>query len=1086
MADKKVTVTIEAIDKASSTIKNVSSQLNSLGKLSGLSGLSTTIKDVGSQLNSLGKLSGLNGLSATIKDVGSQLSALGKLSGLSGLSKAGSVINSMGNAMSSIKGKAGLAVAGITMVVSGFNKLYSASKQNFISGISKIGSVCQAITNKVISLGKSFLGLVGQVSNSDLSFGGLIKTSLSYHQTLERISIKSQKVGESTAQHEANMKQLDSTMRILTADTIYSMSEIASAAEYMVQNGRSATQVMNELSGVTSLATLGNMKLSNAADIVTGTMNMFNKQTLTAQQVANVFATAANNSGANVENLAKALENCGPQANLLGISLQETVGTLALMGNNMIRGGKAGTSLKNTLQRMANPTKGAKEAIKQYHLETAQAMINSGRLKDGLIEMQRQFRKQKVSGKELVTATKKIVGSYGYAGLSAVIGTTTDKIKVMYKAMELGLVSTDNLTEGMDSLMDTTRGQLMRFSANVELAFDSLLTNSESSIAGVMNVLNDFMANLNSGMSLEEALKKLENQCSKLPQILSNAISKGIAGIDNFINGGAFDSILNIGTKIIDGITGGINKAYNNGSLTSAISGLIGKVADWITNNLPKIETAAKQIIDAIKIGIETNKTKIASAMNAICSFIKTWVVGSAELEAAMGQFARIMIDSFISQTWQVAATKAGELWDALMSMLNPSEMPDFSKDWTGILQWIDKLFGGGTEKAGQNGEKTGQSYGEGVQRGVNRTPLKLNPENFRQSYNEYGNHGLTGGQNFGVSTAKGIESTKAEIITKGSEVGTGTAQAIEDGLNSMNTDQLQALKTAIDEVGKTTKSTADSMKSSFTTIIDSARTSFIGFANIVKNQMLNVGNTIRFQMQNARSSLTTSFISMANVARVQMLSVSNTIRKQAISWSNIMRNQCQNARNALTSSFISMRKVANTQMTLISNTIRAQAINWSNIIRNQAQNARNALTRSFMSMAAVARTQMSKVLSVVQSYMSQITAACNRTLTLKVNVSKTETTTKKVVIENGPMSLSMPQTSSLSASSYSGTRGVANSIGLGTLAGAMSSVAGSERAISIEVPLVLEGREIARASAIYTREELARLEKRNNRKRGE
>ena len=50
----------------------------------------------------------------------------------------------------------------------------------------------------------------------------------------------------------------------------------------------------------------------------------------------------------------------------------------------------------------------------------------------------------------------------------------------------------------------------------------------------------------------------------------------------------------------------------------------------------------------------------------------------------------------------------------------------------------------------------------------------------------------------------------------------------------------------------------------------------------------------------------------------------------------------------------------------------------------------------------------------------------------------------------------------------------------------ASSSSRGNDRPISIEVPLVLEGREIAKASAIYTREELNKLEKRNSRKRGE
>ena len=51
MADKRVTVTIEAIDKASSTIKSIGSQLSSLGKLGDIKGLS----NLGNTVNGIGK-----------------------------------------------------------------------------------------------------------------------------------------------------------------------------------------------------------------------------------------------------------------------------------------------------------------------------------------------------------------------------------------------------------------------------------------------------------------------------------------------------------------------------------------------------------------------------------------------------------------------------------------------------------------------------------------------------------------------------------------------------------------------------------------------------------------------------------------------------------------------------------------------------------------------------------------------------------------------------------------------------------------------------------------------------------------------
>lgn len=1031
MADKRVTVTIEAIDKASSTIKSI----------------------------------------------GSQLSSLGKLGDIKGLSNLGSTIDSIGKAFSGIKGTAGIAVAGITAAVNGFNKLYTASKQSFIDGLSKIGNVCKTIVSGIAGAGKAFLSFAGEVANADLSFAGLVKTSMGYDQALERISVKA-------GATDGEMAKLGKTIQTLTTDTVYSMDEVAGAAEYMVQNGRTVNQVVDELGAVTGLATVGNLDLSRSADIVASSMNMFSRQGLSAKQVANLFAKAANTSGANVENLAKSLENCGPQAAALNIPFEQLMATLATMGDNAIKGGKAGTALKNLFQRMSAPTKEAASAIKEYGLETAQAKIVSGDLKGGLLEMKKALDLNKISSDEQQKAIKQLAGAYGAAGLTSVLNTATDELMVTFDAMEQGLVSTNDLENGMKELMSTIQGQVMRFSANVQLAFYNLYTKANSSIAKTMDVFNNFLSMLNEGAGIESALKYLETEFNKIPKILSNAINDGIKGINSFINGGSLNSILNIGTNIIKGITSGINKAYNSGTLTSAITGMISKICDFITTNAPAIEKAGKQIIDAVMQGIENNKDKIRTAMDSICGIIETWVSGSAQLESAMGQFADVMMESFVKQAGIKAKAKAGELWDAIGSMLTPDKMPDFSKGGTGILQWVDGCIDWSIDKVNQGGQKTGESYSNGVQKGADGKPLKLNKENFTSLYNEYGNHGLTGGKNFGAKTSKGIESTKAEIISKGSEVGTGTAKAIEESLNNMNTDQLKALKTAIDEVGKVTKSTASSMKTSFTGITNSARTSFMGLTNIVRNQMTSVSNIVRDRVQNARNAFTQQFTSMANVARTQMVNISNVVRNQAINWSNIVRKQVQNARNTFTQQFISMAKVARTQMVNVSNIVRNQAMRWSNIIRNQAQSARNALTRSFMSMAAVARNQMANVLSVVRSYMSQIAATCNRTLTLKVNISKTETTTKKVVVEKSPKSLNMPQSSSLSASGY--TRST-SSIGLGTLVGALNTAStGSNRAISIEVPLVLEGREIARASAIYTREELARLEKRNNRKRGE
>ena len=1024
MADKRVTVTIEAVDKASSTIKSI----------------------------------------------GSQLSSLGKLGDIKGLSNLGSTIDSIEKAFSGIKGKAAIATAGITTVVGGFNKLYTASKQSFINGLSKLGNVCKTIVSKIIGVGKAFLSFSGNVANADLSFAGLAKTSMGYDQTLERIGIKA-------GATDGEMAKLGKTIQTLTTDTVYSMDEIAGAAEYMVQNGRNANQVIEELSSVAGLATTGNIDLSKSADIVASSMNMFSRQGLSAKQVANLFAKAANTSGANVENLAKSLENCGPQAAALNIPFEDLMATLATMGDNAIKGGKAGTALKNLFQRMAAPTKEAASAIKEYGLETAQAKIVSGDLKGGLLEMKKALDLNKISSDEQQKAIKQLAGAYGAAGLTSVLNTATDELMATFKAMEDGLVSTNDLEDGMKKLMGTIQGQVMRFSANVQLAFYNLYTKANSSIAKTMDVFNNFLSMLNEGAGIQSALKYLETEFNKIPKILSNAINKGIKSIDKFINGGSLNSILNIGSNIVKGITSGIDKAYNSGALSSSISGMISKVCDWITTNAPEIQKAGQQIIDAIKQGIEDNKEKIKDAMNSIIDVMNSWAQGSAELRALCGTFAKQLMDGFIEQTATEAAGSAGEFWNAFSSMFKASDTPDMSKGGTGVIKKItDWLFGESyAAEVEAKGKETGQNLNKGIESGKSQ---------IQQT-------GDAIGQIFGQNVVQSIQKAQSQLNAAFTAIQNSARNAFM-GLANITRNQFT---NACNIVRNQCTNMANIVRNQCTNMSNIFRNQFTSMSNIARNQMVNVSNIIRNQITNATNSVRSQcvnmanifrnqFVSMANVARNQMVNVSNIIRNQAVSWSNVIRNQVQNARNTFTQQFISMAKVARTQMVNVSNIVRNQAMRWSNIIRNQAQSARNALTSSFMSMAAVARNQMANVLSVVRSYMSRIAATCNRTLTLKVNISKTETTTKKVVVENSPKSLNMPQSSSLSASGY--TRS-ASSIGLGTLVGALNTAStGSNRAISIEVPLVLEGREIARASAIYTREELARLEKRNNRKRGE
>ena len=180
----------------------------------------------------------------------------------------------------------------------------------------------------------------------------------------------------------------------------------------------------------------------------------------------------------------------------------------------------------------------------------------------------------------------------------------------------------------------------------------------------------------------------------------------------------------------------------------------------------------------------------------------------------------------------------------------------------------------------------------------------------------------------------------------------------------------------------------------------------------------------------------------------------------------NIVRNQCLNMANIFRNQFINMANITRNQM-----------LNIANIIRNQASNARNALTSSFISMAKVVATQMNKCLSSVRSTMTQMASAASRGISMNVS---------------GGMPAAAPANAlyaANAASTYSiGGRTSALYNGASAMSTGTASSSSNRDTSSntvLEIPLYLDGREVARATAKYVDNELKLMTKRENRKRG-
>lgn len=943
----------------------------------------------------------------------------------------------------------------------------------FTEGLDTVKGALSGLVGLARDVGQEIRDAFENITGMQMDFSSLIEIPINFESQMAKVGAIAgvDKLSE-------DFKKLEEEARRLGATTRYSATEVAEAMEYMAMAGWGFDDIMRQSAGgvtalesVLHLATVASMDLGQASDFVTDGLTALGYEADSAAKFVDILAAASTSSNTSVAQMQRAFTNCAPVAGTLGITMEDLSIALGLMADKGVKGAKAGTALKNLMANMSAPTEKQLAYMEKFNLIGAQQAIVNGDLVGGLKQFKAALAGLTPQQQNAIITT--IAGKEALSGISALLNTTEEDLAELESAIR----DCDGAAKEMaDNFDDTVKGALLGLASAMQERLLQVFDKTKDGIKEVTKQLTEFFNIWNgfsaeNGSGLADALLYLEKASEGWGQAIANNLEKAIASIDNFINGGALDSVLQIGTNIINGIADGIQRAADNGTLQSAITGAIRKIGTWFADNLETVVEVGEEIIDAISQGIEDNSDVISRVIidvinmqtkidNAIAK--EKWKVIGANLA------------TFITQGFQ---SKAKELFSGIGGFLEGlftfgnggiNQDPDDPQNWTYTDPLTGNTYGPGV--------KNGKDYGDGVKDGVSSKK-----------------------EDIGNSINNNFKEAKVKTDTTASEIGQGISDNIVSKLETMDTGDLAALREEMLNLQKTVTAVGEAMSTSFATIRDSSRENFVGLTNIIRSQMTNCTNIIRNQMVNSANIVRNQcvnmanifrnqFVSMANVTRNQMVNVSNIVRNQAVSWSNIISNQVTNARNTLTSQFLSMAAVARTQMVNISNIIRNQAVTWSNIISNQAKNARDNLTRQFISMAKVVATQMKNCLSSVNSYMSKIASATNKKMTMSLNVNKT-VTTSFAGISGGTVASAMYAANNASTYSLGGDTSAltsrASAVSSASSTGSSNNSRGGSDGLILEIPVMLDGKEVARATARYVDNELKTMASRENRKRG-
>lgn len=1047
LADKEVKVKVTAdISDAQSKLKNLTGEFSKIGdecKKSFGDKTKNMFDDISKGFDKLKD----NGNLKSLIDVPKQLSEAWKEFEAGNYGKA---FDKIKESAKSLSGALPDTVKGILAVITALKELESIGKKRFFSGLEDMKNTFAPVVNMVKGFVSGITNSFESITGADLSLNGFISTAVNYEDTMARVKGITGTTG-------AEFERLQNKARELGATTRYSATEAGEAMIQLGQQGWDSAQILASTEHVLNLATVGNISLADSAELVSNAMNALgievDAEGKNVQHFADVVAQASVSSGTNVAQFAEAMTQVGSTAGALGISIEDLATGIGLMGDKFIKSGQAGTSMKTFLANMSKPTAEMTKCLSQYNLEGARQEILNGNLVEGYKMMAKEM--EGLSNEQKAQIATTLAGKEGMAGFLAIVGGGVEKIEEMEKAMK----EADGVAEHMATTFDgTVKGALLSIKSGIEerilQVFDKIKPAVESATKTVVeffriwNGMSETNANLK---GLGDALGYLEQQSKGWSKAISDGIVGAIKGLDNFINGGAFDSILNIGTNIIDGICDGIAKAKDNGTLDSAIDGAIKKICEWVKTNAPKIEEAGKTILSSIREGIANNRSEINGAMDEVVDVMNTYTRGKDDIleewgatvgaswirgavkgiaidgVASIGNGINKLVNTIGQLTadfFQAGVNLAKSLLDGFMNwFLGADTWSQCKKEVQDFIDWykeLDEKAPGGkvNSKAddagmGKDNEKKAIKYADQtIDTYKKRIQERLNNEEITLAEKNLISKALDRGED---AKQNASDTTKAYINEIQGQLANGKID--ESKFNSLLSGfkQIDRAMEGADETSKTYLETLQDGLASGT--IDPSSIGSILSVLSESEQVDIKGNELAENYMNAlRESLVTGQITpeefrtlalsgdfmkdAKEYAKTNQINAGDVIDAQ--SFSNVQEVQeLQTALSELQQQYADMSVQVTDSCKRMTDSTRDGLVGCANIVSNQATNMTNAFRDGMLSMTNITTNQMSNLHNAVRDNLVGCTNICRNQFVSMANIARSQMVNVSNIVRN-------------------------------------------------------------------------------------
>ena len=234
----------------------------------------------------------------------------------------------------------------------------------------------------IVAATQKFIAFDDALSSAGAHFGDLDVEAEDYQSHLDSLKNKALEVSGST--------------RFMASDT-------AGALDKMAMAGFASEQAMAMLAGTAAMATAAGVDLTSGVDMATDAMGAFNlvkdesgrplatnKLEANINHMGDVVSLATKKANFDMNMWFESVKNGASVFSSYGGTLEDFTAMAGTLANVGIKGGEAGTALRNVMQRLATPTNTAQKALDALGITTFDA---SGKMLP-ILDILKQFEKQ--------------------------------------------------------------------------------------------------------------------------------------------------------------------------------------------------------------------------------------------------------------------------------------------------------------------------------------------------------------------------------------------------------------------------------------------------------------------------------------------------------------------------------------------------------------------------------------------------------------------------------------------------------------------------------------------------------------------